>query len=449
MLKVDKGGKASSKVCTLQKKLERVGMEKTIDGRKFKLSDHGERMGSIAANQGESNGRVLAAAPLFHKQDPSLRFAFAEGGNLGLHDDMPILQVQGVTFRYPGRDAPTLTDVDLSISRRSRIAIGGANGSGKSTLVNLILGNLEPTSGEVRRHRNARVAYLNQHQADELQRLSCSVIEYMRECYSDKTDLELRSLLGSFGLKDSIVHQALNELSGGQRVRVVFARICAEKPHLLVLDEPSNHLDIYSIDALAEALQTFQGAVVLVSHNCSLLNDVVESLFIMKEKRCCAVPLLAGDEPGERLRQEFSCATKQERSFDDLRPTPNATRCNAASTTALTAPPTTALEDVADKQSLRRRATSMVAIPTPSRATPLRATEKEFLKCAKTVREILKLEALRSSSGIDKTQEKKLQKKEAAVSELASAAEFLPSDSDLLEKHEDIMRLLLAEQNLR
>merc|ERR1711966_442406 len=186
-------------------------------------------MGSLAANEGESNGRALAAAPLFQRQDPSLKFTFAEGANLGLGDGMPLLQVKNVSFRYPKSETSTLINVDLSISAQSRIAVAGANGVGKSTLVNLILGRLEPESGEIWRQRNVKVAHLNQHQADELQSRTCTVIEYMHECFPDRKDLELRSLLGSFGVRDAMVHQPLNVLSGGQRVRVAFAHICADR----------------------------------------------------------------------------------------------------------------------------------------------------------------------------------------------------------------------------
>merc|ERR1712110_438510 len=91
--------------------------------------------------------------------------------------------------------------------------------------------------------------------------------------------------------------------SGGQRVRVVFSKICECKPHLLILDEPTNHLDIYSIDALTEALQNFKGAVVLVSHNCSMLNDCAQELHVVENSVCRAASCPIGVKLGDWLMQ--------------------------------------------------------------------------------------------------------------------------------------------------
>merc|ERR1712242_590359 len=113
----------------------------------------------------------------------------------------------------------------------------------------------------------------NQHEADELQLLTSTPLAYLQECFPARSELELRKMLGSFGVRGSMATRALSSLSGGQRVRVAFAKICAEKPQMLVLDEPTNHLDIYSIDALIDALRSFQGAVILVTHNRSMLKS--------------------------------------------------------------------------------------------------------------------------------------------------------------------------------
>jgi ATPase subunit of ABC transporter with duplicated ATPase domains len=445
-LKNIKGSKACAKVCNLQKKLDRVGMEKTIDGKKFKLSEHGDRTGSIAANEGENNGRALSAAPLFHRDDPSCNFSFAQGGNLGLADDMPLLQVKNVAFRYPESAAPTLVDVDLSIPMQGRIAVAGANGAGKSTLINLILGKLEPTSGEVWRHRNLKIAHLSQHEADELQGLMCPVIEYLRQSFPQKKDLELRTLLGSFGIQDALVHQPLNALSGGQRVRVVFAKICADNPHLLILDEPTNHLDIYSIDALTQALKHFKGAVMLISHNLDMLNEVVKELHVIENSRCGIVPLVdrkLGDwllqsclrTAGSCAKQDSKCSAPQEPSVDYATKKLDMTRSERKKSQA--APVRSS--DVINRETCDR---SSIAIRMATTPTPLRATEKEFLRCAKKLREILKLEVLRADGGIDKAQEKKLQTRDETIQELAIAVNYLPVDSALPGKNADIMKLL-------
>jgi ATPase subunit of ABC transporter with duplicated ATPase domains len=437
-----KNQKDTGQMRKLETKLHRVGMEKTLDGKKFKLSEHGERLGSFAANEGESTGRALAAAPLFQRSDPSLQFNFAEGGHLGLHASMPILQVKDASYAYPGDKSPTLIDVDLCIPADGRIAVAGCNGAGKSTLVNLLLGRLQPTAGEVWRHRNVKIAHLDQHEADQLQWMSCTALQYIQECFPDKKDLELRGLLGSFGVKGHLVQQSLNTLSGGQRVRVAFARICGGKPHLLILDEPTNHLDIYSIDALSEALQDFKGAVVLITHNCSMLNACAKELHVVESGACRAASCPVGVKLGDWLIQGQLIADAEGHI-------PNAVK-NSGSKSVVNIPKKTlqscdlqmqpantpCMEELVEQSAL----TQILNVPTPAR--PLRATEKEFLRCCKRAREILKLEALQPVQNLDKAQARKLQTKEEAIEELVNYAMYLPGDSDLLEKNADIKQLL-------
>jgi len=110
-------------------------------------------------------------------------------------------------------------------------------------------------------------------------------MEYLSESYPKLKDLELRKQLGAFGVAGDLVFQSLSTMSGGQRMRVLFAKICLEHPHLLVLDEPTNHLDIYSIDALSTALSEFQGAVLLITHNRDLLRKVAKELYVVSKSR--------------------------------------------------------------------------------------------------------------------------------------------------------------------
>jgi len=278
------GRRRCAMVATRQEKLARAGMEKTEDGKRFRACEHGNRTGSAAENEGGWEHGMMTASPLLQRKDLALKFGFASGEGLRLAEGMPLLQLKDVAYAYPGTGGPALVDVELSVSAGCRIAIQGRNAAGKSTLVKLMTGELEPTSGEVWRHHNLKVSVVSQHDADVLARLPASPLAYMQGCLPGSKEQDLRRQLGAFGVVGDMVHQALHTLSGGQRVRVVFAKVCMEKPHLLVLDEPTNHLDIYSIDALADSLKEFEGGVILVTHNRSLLQEVAKELFVVHSR---------------------------------------------------------------------------------------------------------------------------------------------------------------------
>lgn len=167
----------------------------------------------------------------------------------------------------------------------------GRNGAGKSTFVQLLTEAIAPSCGEIRRHPNLKVGHYAQHHTDELDATkAASPLAYMQECFPTMKEQELRSLLGSFGLKGDLAVQEMQTLSGGQKVRVAFAKMAKEAPHLLVLDEPTNHLDIYSIEALVEALRVFPGAVILISHNQSLLTALTSEVFLASKKHRNVTP---------------------------------------------------------------------------------------------------------------------------------------------------------------
>ena len=218
----------SSLVSAQQQKLERLGMEKTEDGKRFKSSEHGHRLGSLADHEGG-----LTAAPLLQRQDPSLSFGFATDDGLRIAKGASLLQLKAASFTYPKCSEPTLCAVDLSISAGDRVAVQGRNGVGKSTLVKLITGELEATEGEVWKHPRLKVSLLSQHDADVLGQVKASPLEWLMEMHPKMKELDLRKQLGSFGVTGDLVFQALNTLSGGQRMRVLFTKIGMEHPQLV------------------------------------------------------------------------------------------------------------------------------------------------------------------------------------------------------------------------
>jgi len=225
---------------------------------------------------------AASLAPRFQSEDSALKFAFKEAEPLNLPRDIAMLELRGVSYRYPTGDEDVLVNVDFSIGEGSRIAITGNNGAGKSTLVQLLTGEIVPTCGDVSRNPNLRIAYFGQHDAEMLQQLSVTPFQYLESCFPKMREHELVQQLLTFGIASEMMHRPLAGLSGGQRMRVAFAKMCAEEPHLLVLDEPTNHLDLYAIEALADALKDFQGSIVFVTHNRYLIEEVADRMVVVK-----------------------------------------------------------------------------------------------------------------------------------------------------------------------
>eukprot|EP00897_Mesotaenium_endlicherianum_P000774 jgi/Mesen1/10698/ME000090S10155 len=161
-------------------------------------------------------------------------------------------------------------------------AVVGPNGIGKSTLLKLISGALKPTSGTAFRSAKVRMAVFSQHHVDGLD-LSKSALLYMLHSFPGVPEQRLRSHLGSFGISGNLALQPMYTLSGGQKSRVAFARITFVKPHILLLDEPSNHLDLEAVEALIQGLAVYQGGVLMVSHDEHLISGAVDDLWVVND----------------------------------------------------------------------------------------------------------------------------------------------------------------------
>ena len=190
----------------------------------------------------------------------------------------PIIQMTNVAFGYTP-DKPLLRNVDLDVQLDSRIGIVGPNGAGKTTVLKLLIGALEPVTGLISKHARLRVGFFAQHHVDALD-MTTSAVGFMSKTYPGRTDEEYRRHLGAFGITGMTGLQKMELLSGGQKSRVAFACLSLTNPHILVLDEPSNHLDIEAMDALSDALNQFGGGVLMVSHDVTMLQNVCSSLWV-------------------------------------------------------------------------------------------------------------------------------------------------------------------------
>jgi len=181
------------------------------------------------------------------------------------------MQCRGVEVGY--RNHRLTEAIDLPLDLTSRVAILGHNGCGKTTLLRTLARELQPLAGEVYIHPSLRVGYFSQHQAQALppDQTPLELLSAFGECVRA---LEAEEHLASFGLDAQRVRQRICTLSGGEKTRVAFAHITIKRPHVLLLDEPSNHLDLLTVVALAEALRAFQGGLLLVSHDRRLIKEV-------------------------------------------------------------------------------------------------------------------------------------------------------------------------------
>ncbi|KAL3324945.1 hypothetical protein AABB24_038850 [Solanum stoloniferum] len=235
------------------------------------------------ARQAQSKEKTLAKMErggLTEKvgRDSVLVFRFTDVGKL----PPPVLQFSEVAFGYTP-DNLIYKNLDFGVDLDSRIALVGPNGAGKSTLLKLMIGDLFPTDGMVKRHNHLKIAQYHQHLAEKLD-MEVSALLYMMREYPGNEEEKMRAAIGRFGLTGKAQVMAMKNLSDGQRSRVIFAWLAFRQPHMLLLDEPTNHLDIETIDSLAEALNAWDGGMVLVSHDFRLINQVAHEIWVCENQ---------------------------------------------------------------------------------------------------------------------------------------------------------------------
>ena len=190
----------------------------------------------------------------------------------------PLLSLREVNCGYS--DKNILGKVSISLEPGSRIGLLGPNGAGKSTLIKTLVGDLAPQSGERNSGEHLRVGYFSQHQLEALD-LEASAMVHIMRISPKATDQEVRNYLGSFGFFGDDAFTPVKQFSGGEKARVALSLIAWQRPNLLLLDEPTNHLDLEVRHALTMALQEFEGAVILVSHDRHLLRNTVDEFLLV------------------------------------------------------------------------------------------------------------------------------------------------------------------------
>jgi len=231
------------------------------------------------ARQAQSRIKMLErlGPPVAVIEDRAVRFDFPDPDALA----PPLIGIDGGAAGYK-KGEPVLTGLDLRLDMDDRIALLGANGNGKSTLARILAGRLDLMAGTQFRTPKLRVGYFAQHQTEELD-AGRTPYDHMRELMPNVLESKVRAQLGRFAFGQERADVKVEDLSGGEKARLLFALMSRDAPHLMILDEPTNHLDIDAREALVAALNSYAGAVILISHDSHLVSLTADRLWLVAE----------------------------------------------------------------------------------------------------------------------------------------------------------------------
>ena len=250
---------------------ERAHIQAFVDRFRYKASK---------ARQAQSRLKALERMQVVEPLDARRRFAFDFFEPE--RSPRPTATLESASFGYG--DRAVLSEISMTLAPGDRIALLGANGMGKSTLLRGLAGRLAPKDGTIGHSPYTRIGHFAQHRVEQLD-LRRTPLELARGAVPDMREQEMRDFLGGFGFGHDAVTSPVAPLSGGEKTRLALALLVLERPNLLLLDEPTNHLDLDMREALAASLQSFSGALVLVSHDRHLLRLVSDTLWLVADGR--------------------------------------------------------------------------------------------------------------------------------------------------------------------
>ncbi|MDO4435918.1 MAG: ATP-binding cassette domain-containing protein [Cardiobacteriaceae bacterium] len=275
--------------------------------RKAELERFINRFRAKATKAKQAQSRMKALEKLQASPPPPPEHQYELAFKAPKHTPDPHLTVSDGELGYG--ETVVLSKLKFRLGGHDRIGLLGRNGAGKSTLMKWLAGVLEPKSGSITRHEHSHIGYFTQHQLEAL-RAEESALWHIKQQNPTAREQELRNFLGGYGFGGERIDTPVGQLSGGEKARLALALIIEKQPNVLLLDEPTNHLDLGMRDALNEALQGFQGAMVLISHDRALLRSTCDDFYLVADGR---VKPFDGDLDDYRqyLQQEASQANAQ------------------------------------------------------------------------------------------------------------------------------------------
>jgi ATP-binding cassette subfamily F protein 3 len=195
-----------------------------------------------------------------------------------------VMEVKGLSFAYSPDQPKLIEDLTLAVGRNDKICIVGKNGKGKTTLLKLLAGELSSVDGEIKEHPNVKKAYFEQSHTASLHS-DMTIEEEIILNHPDKDRGAARAICGAMMFSGDLALKKISVLSGGEKCRVLLGNLLVKPANLLLLDEPSNHLDMESTDALMEATAKFDGAMIMITHNEAILHRLATKLIVFKNDR--------------------------------------------------------------------------------------------------------------------------------------------------------------------